>query len=323
MSSLRSQLIYRYFMLSGSPFAADAPLEQQRSYVDRQGRMARMPARVSVERLAIGGMYAERLVPVGAGADAAILYLHGGGYVMGSCDASRALAARIASAAGAPALLVNYRLAPEDPFPAALEDARAAFGWLLSQGVKPGRIALAGDSSGGGLAVSLAVDLRDASGPLPEAIVCLSPWTDLTVSGESIRTRARADPLITPEACVRNAGRYAGHHDPASPLISPIFADLTGLPPLLILVGEHEILCSDAERLAEEARRVGVQVTLEVWPGMWHLWPAFAGLIPEAGIAIDQIGDFLRQRLQRTPSSAGSSARFVSAWSAAHPRRDS
>ncbi|MHC4481536.1 MAG: alpha/beta hydrolase [Planctomycetota bacterium] len=297
MPSLRSRILYQLLRLSGSPFAADAPLEEQRAYVERQGRRVNMPTGVGVERMSIGDMYAEWLQPREARRDRALLYLHGGGYVMGSCETHRALAARIAVSGGAPALLINYRVAPEHPFPAALEDAQTAYGWLLASGIEPPRIALAGDSAGGGLALALALSLRDGAGPPPAGIACLSPWVDLTVSGESMTTGAKADPLITRQASVLNASRYAGQHDPAAPLISPLFADLRGLPPLLIQVGQHEVLLSDSERLAEQARQSGVDATLEVWSGMWHVWQAYAGFIPDAQRAIDKVGAFIRARL--------------------------
>lgn len=216
---------------------------------------------------------------------------------MGSCNTHRSLASRIALASQSPALLLNYRLAPENPFPAALEDAKSAYRWLLEQRIEARRIVIAGDSSGGGLAVAAAIALRDEKKQLPAGIVCISPWADLTLSGETISTRSKADPLISQETSLLHASRYTGQQDPASPLISPVFADLSELPPLLIQVGEHEILRSDSVRLSENARQAGVEADLEIWEGMWHVWHAFAGLIPESQRAIERIGRFIHDRM--------------------------
>jgi acetyl esterase/lipase len=297
MPSLRSRAIYQAIKLFGSPFKAQYSLTQQRENLERQARLARMPAGVITEAFHIGEMHAEWVVPQRAADAGAILYLHGGGYTMGSCNTHRAMVAHIAAASNLEALLFDYRLAPEHPFPAALEDAKTVYRWLLDQGIAAHRIVFAGDSAGGGLAVALAIALRDENGELPSDIVCLSPWVDLTLSGDTITSCARADPLITQETSRLHARRYAGEHDPANPLISPVFAWLGKLPPVLIQVGEYEILRSDATRLAESACRDGVSASVEIWPGMWHVWQAYAGLLPEAGRAINAVGKFIQQRL--------------------------
>lgn len=297
MPSLRARLIYEFYQSFGSPFEATKPLEQQRAALERQGRHAKMPREVDVQQTSIGPMYAEWLRPDEAQADRAILYLHGGSYTMGSCNTHRALAARIAAAAHVPTLIINYQLAPENPFPAGLADTKNAYGWLLHQGIEADKIAVVGDSAGGGLALALAVGLRDQGLALPRAIVCISPWFDLTLSGETMTTCAEADPLLGWKTSVLHARRYVGPHDPREPLISPVFAEPRGLPPLLIQVGQHEVLRSDSERLAARARQAGVEVRLEVWPGMWHVWHAWAGWVPEAGRAIKRIGEFVRERI--------------------------
>jgi monoterpene epsilon-lactone hydrolase len=297
MQSLRSRAIYQFYKRFGSPFDINTPLAQQRANLERQGKLAIMPSKVEIQPLSIGEMVAEWLRPFGTRDDRAILYLHGGGYTMGSCNTHRALVARIALAGQAPALLINYRLAPECPFPAALEDAIATYQWLLDQGVAANRLVFAGDSSGGGLAVAAAVALRDQRDQLPAGIVCISPWADLTLSGETISTCSKTDPLISRETSEYHASRYVGQQDPKSPLISPVFADLSEFPPMLIQVGEHEILRSDSSRLAENARQVRVDVTLEVWDSMWHVWHAFAGLVPESQRAIERIGAFIHERM--------------------------
>jgi monoterpene epsilon-lactone hydrolase len=295
MQSINSRVIYNMYKLIGSPFAASAPLSQQRAAIERQSKILIMPSKVDVQTFSIGDIYAEWIRSHLSSNDCAILYLHGGGYTMGSCNTHRTLAARISLASQAPALLIEYRLAPEHPFPAALDDAVMAYHYLVDQGIEPGRIILAGDSAGGGLAVALALFLRDAQEQLPGGIVCLSPWVDLTMSGETVATCSKTDPLISLETSLLHAGRYVGQHDPASPLISPVFADLHQLPPLFIQVGEHEILRSDSQRLAQNAHQAGVDATLEVWQGMWHLWHLSAGYMPESQRAIDKIGTFIKQ----------------------------
>lgn len=297
MQSLRSRAIYQFYKRFGSPFDINTPLTQQRANLERQGKFSIMPSKVDVQPVSVGEMVAEWLRPFGTRDDREILYLHGGGYTMGSCNTHRALVARIALAGQAPALLINYRLAPEYPFPAALEDAIAAYQWLLDRGVAANRIVFAGDSSGGGLAIAVAVALRDQEEQLPAGIVCISPWADLTLSGETISTCSTTDPLISRETSEYHASRYVGQQDPKMPLISPVFADLSEFPPMLIQVGEHEILRSDSSRLSKNARRAGVDVTLEVWDGMWHVWHAFAGLVPESQRAIERIGAFICTRM--------------------------
>jgi acetyl esterase/lipase len=265
--------------------------------MERQGKFSFMPSKVDVQPVSIGGMYAEWVKPDKVENDRAILYLHGGGYTMGSCNTHRSLASRIALASQAPVLLVNYRLAPENPFSAALEDAKAAYRWLLDQKIDSRRIVIAGDSAGGGLAVSAATALRDEKEQLPTGIVCISPWADLTLSGETIITCSKSDPLISQETSLYHASCYVGQQDPASPLISPVFADLSNLPPLLIQVGEYEILRSDSVHLSANAHKVGVEATLEIWEGMWHDWHMFAGLMPESQRAIERIGIFIFNRM--------------------------
>jgi acetyl esterase/lipase len=264
-----------------------------------------MPLNVDVQPIAIGDMPAEWLRPIGVKDDRVVLYLHGGGYTLGSCNTHRALGARLAIASRAPVLTIDYRLAPEYPFPAALEDAVAAYRWLIDLEMAACPIAFAGDSAGGGLAIAMAIMLRDQGERLPAAIVCTSPWADLTVTGESMVTRAKADPLISRESSLYHAALYIAQHDPCLPLISPVYADLHSLPPLFIQVGDREVLLSDSVRLAERARQAGVDTTLEIWDGMWHVWQAYAGYVPEAQQAIVRVGVFISKHLDRRLSSAG------------------
>lgn len=297
MPSIRSRAFYLFLKLYQSRSAKSATLRQRRAAVEDGARNLRMPPRVEVERTVVGSIAAEWLRPAGAPDNRAILYLHGGAYTMGSCATHRALASRIAVAGKSPVLLPEFRLAPEHPFPAALEDGAAVYRWLLDSGISSQRIAIAGDSSGGGLAVALAVLLRDRGVPLPAAIACLSPWADLALMGESVATRAKVDPICSLADSRYHADLYRGEHDARAPLVSPIYADLHGLPPMLIHAGDKEILLSDAVRLADRARRDGVDTELQVWEGMWHVWHSFATYVPEAQRAIDQVGAFVTKHL--------------------------
>jgi monoterpene epsilon-lactone hydrolase len=241
-----------------------------------------------------GGVRSEWIVPPGATEGRVLLYLHGGGYVVGSVDMYRDLISRLARAAGARALGIDYRLAPEHPFPAAVEDATAAYRWLVSHGTAPARIAIAGDSAGGGLTLATLTALRDAGEPLPAAAACLSPWVDLQGIGASMTSKAAVDPFVQKEMIQFMAQQYLGDRDPRTPLAAPLYADLQGLPPLLIQVGTAEVLLDDATRIAERARAAGVEVSLEVWDDMIHVWQLFAPILPEGQQAIERIGAFIR-----------------------------
>ena len=193
-------------------------------------------------------------------------------------------------------LLIDYRLAPEHPHPAAVDDATAAYRWLIANGASPARLVVAGDSAGGGLTVATLVALRDAQAPPPAAGVCLSPWVDLEGLGESMTTKAAVDPMVQREPLLKMAALYLGGHGARTPLAAPLYADLSGLPPLLIQVGTAETLLDDATRLAERARKAGVEVQLEAWDDMIHVFQAFAALLPEGQQAIQRIGAFVRHR---------------------------
>ena len=297
MPSLRSRMIYLLLKIQRPSFDPNKSVQQQRVLLEKQVKRVPTPRNVDVQPIVIGDLPAEWLRPVGVNDDRGVLYLHGGGYTMGSCRTHRALGARLAIASQTSVLMIDYRLAPEHPFPAALEDALAAYRWLIEPGRAAHPIAFAGDSAGGGLVIATAIALRDQSDRLPAAIVCMSPWADLAVQGESMVTRAKADPLISRESSLLHAGLYVAQHDPTSPLISPVYADLHGLPPLLIQVGDCEVLLSDSVRLADRARQVGVDTTLELWDNMWHVWQAYAGYVPEAQQAIDRVGAFIGKHL--------------------------
>lgn len=282
-------------MLRANPLQGD--LAQMRANMERGAEATPLPSDVKIAPVSANGVSAEWVIAPGARDDRALVYVHGGGYAMGSLATHRALCARLSRLARMRVLNVAYRLAPEHPHPAAVEDAVAALRWLYAQGFAPSRVAIGGDSAGGGLTLATLLALRDAGGPLPAAGVCISPWTDLSASGDSIRTKASVDPMVTEGPLRQMAAAYLGGKDPRTPLASPLFADLRGLPPLLVQVGEAELLLDDATRLASRARDAGVDVTLEVWEGMFHVWHAFADMLPEAAHACERIAAWLEPRL--------------------------
>jgi acetyl esterase/lipase len=275
------------------------PAVDPRSLRDRLNRLALRfagkPKGVSVEKVDISGMAAEWLTPetVHGGT---LLYLHGGGYIICGPDTHRPMVATLARRAGARALVIDYRLAPEHPFPAAVEDACKAYRWLIAQGVAPESITVAGDSAGGGLTLALLLSLRNAGDPMPAGAALLSPWTDLAMSGWTHVTHAKLDPMLSVEGALLAARHYLQGALPTDPLASPLYGEFGGLPPLLIHVGEREILLDDSVRLAERARAAGVSVEIKTWQGMPHVFQAF-GFLPEARAALAEIGDFLTARM--------------------------
>jgi monoterpene epsilon-lactone hydrolase len=278
-------------IIKTQPRDPDASVGRMRGGMEKVSE--RVAADVKCEAVSAGGVSAEWITAPEAANDRVILYLHGGGYVMGSINTHRAMIARISRAAQARALALDYRLAPEHPFPAAVEDATAAYRWLLEQGYQPGRIVFAGDSAGGGLVLAALLSLRDASVPMPAGAVPISPWTDMEGTGDSVKTKATRDPMVQQDGLLSMAKMYVGQADPKNPLLSPIHADFRGLPPLLIQVGEAEVLLDDSTRVTDRAKAAGVKVDLEVWDDMFHVWHIFAKLLPEAQQAIDRVGQFV------------------------------
>jgi acetyl esterase/lipase len=267
-----------------------------RANMERMTTLMALPDDVKAEPTTVDGVPAEWVTTPDVDPTRTVLYLHGGGYVIGSLNTHRDLAGRISRAAGARVLNVDYRLAPEHPHPAAVEDAVTAYRWLTASGQDPKRVAVAGDSAGGGLTVATLVALRDRKHPLPAAGVCLSPWVDLEGTGDSMTTCAALDPMVQKDPLVRMGRFYLGDLDPRTPLAAPLYADLSGLPPLLIQVGTAETLLDDSTRIAERARKAGVDVTLDVWDDMIHVFQAFAPMLAEGQQAIDEIGEYLRAR---------------------------
>ena len=253
-----------------------------------------------IEMINIDGVQAEWLIPFSSGAsqEKAILYLHGGGYVTGSIEDHRMMCGLLANSTGVKVLTPEYRLAPENPFPAALDDALKIYHWLLEQGYSSANIILAGDSAGGGLSVATVLALKEKSGSLPAAVVCLSPWVDLALTGQSHSTKAKAEAILKKDVLHEWALCYTDESNLTNPLVSPIYGDFHGFPPMLIQVGSEEILLDDSILLAEKAKSAGVDVTLKVWDGMWHVWQALGDLLPENKKTFEEIGQFVRKQFR-------------------------
>jgi monoterpene epsilon-lactone hydrolase len=292
MPSLRSHFFRVLARLVATRMTVLTDLHQLRAFAATGSHHPLLPRGAQWRRVAVNGVTAEWITAPGISSERVLLYFHGGGWVLGLYNNHRWLAAQLSRACGMRVLCVDYRLAPEQPFPAALDDCVAVYRGLLQTGVLPQRITLGGDSAGGNLTVTTMLALRDAQAPLPSAGVCISPATDLECTGETFHTHH--DAMLSPDVALWMMRDYCRQSDPRLPLLSPIHADLRGLPPLLVHVGEDEILLSDATRLAERARAAGVKVTLRVWPAMWHVWHLFAPWLPEAQQAVDDIGAFVR-----------------------------
>ena len=251
---------------------------------------------IETERVGVNGVAAEWIWAPESDKRRVILYLHGGGYVIGSVRTHRVLLAHLARAAKARVLALDYRLAPEPPFPGPIDDTVNAYQWLLSDGIEPANMAIAGDSAGGGLVVAALVALKSVGEPLPAAGVCISPWSDMESTGGSMMTNSESDPSVSKERLLKLAGIYLNGKNPQAPLASPIHADLTGLPPLLLQVGSIEVLLDDSTMLKEQAHKAGVSVQMEVWDDMPHVWHHYAPILLEARKAISKIGEFLLQQ---------------------------
>lgn len=261
------------------------------------GRLMPTAGGVRARPVEIAGLDAEWLEPEGAARERLILYLHGGAYVLGGCDSHRHLVSHIARESGVRALLPEYSLAPENPYPAAIEDVVEVYRALLAEGYRPADIVVAGDSAGGGLAVASLLSFRAAGMPMPAGMFLISPWLDLSASGESMQTRDGQDPWFRPRDIAVIAGHYCREEQVREPMVSPVFADVHDFPPTFIQVGDDEILLSDATRLADKLRNAGRHVRIEVFPGMWHVFQAFLLIVPEARDAVRSLAGHMRDVL--------------------------
>lgn len=283
-------------VIAARPRASD--IAQMRADADARGKAFGLPADVTVQPVDANGVRAEWTSTPDADPSNAILYLHGGGYVIGSLDSHRHLMAEVGRASGTRTLAIDYRLAPEHPFPAPIEDAVAAYRYLLDTGIKPNRIALAGDSAGGGLVVGALLAIREAGLPLPACGWCISPWVDMEALGESFTDRAAADPTVQQATIQMMAQWYLGGADPRHPHAAPIYGDLTGLPPLLIQVGAAETLLDDSVALARKAGAADVIVDLQIWPEMIHIWHLYFPVLSAGRRAIASGGSFVRNAVR-------------------------
>ncbi len=278
-------------MIRANPFPED--LEGSRAAIDSLGTA--IAEDISVEEIDANGVRCQLLTPIGADENRVIMYIHGGGYAFGSVTSYGGMASEIGRAANCRVLLVEYRLAPEHSFPAPIIDSSKAYQWLLNNDYDAGKISFAGDSAGGSLVMSTMIDLGNNGISLPGAAICISPWIDMEFGGDSIKERQELDPMLSQEGLSGLVEMYMAGQDISLPLASPLNADISGFPPLLIQVGESEILFSDAENLAIKAETAGVDVTFEKWPEMIHVWHLFYPMLTEGRTAISRIGEFVKE----------------------------
>jgi acetyl esterase/lipase len=298
MASPEALAIKEQLRLLGESVGGTESVEEQRAQFEMAAAMmTAAPDGVTWTEVDAGGVPSIWADPDGGSPDHVVMYVHGGGYVIGSATGYKNFTGQLAKAVGCRVLSVDYRLAPEHPHPAAVEDSTTAYRWLLDQGFGADRLAISGDSAGGGLTMSTLLKLRDDATPLPVAGVPISPWVDMEGIGESMTTRAEVDVLVSEVGLKGMAEMFLAGQDARDPLAAPLYGDLTGLPPLLIQVGDEETLLDDSTRLAEVAETAGVEVRLDVFPEMQHVFQLFAGNMPEADEAIAQIGAWLRPRL--------------------------
>jgi monoterpene epsilon-lactone hydrolase len=316
MPSLKSQLLFftmrnshlLKFRLKREAWDWNTSVPQFRQDCeDGAARFGKLPEGIEVKPALIEGLpqglAAEWILPAGSESGKTIFYVHGGGYISGSCSDHRVAVSKIVKESGIKALLYEYRLAPEHPFPAALEDSLTAYRWVLSQGISPANIVIAGESAGGGLTLALLLELRDQGIPLPAAAVAISPMTDLKLTGESYRTKAKV--CLSPKGMAMVCSKYyAGENDPGLPGISPLYGDLHGLPPILIVAGEDDTLLDDSTRFAAKAQAAGVKVNLILGKRMVHCYPLLAPLFPEAIQALQEICAFIQDAIRQEEKNA-------------------
>jgi acetyl esterase/lipase len=292
-----SQLDSLITLLRSRPAPATQDVTEARARFEKMGAFLGGAPDAKCEKVDVDGVPAEWVSARGVDAGRAVLYLHGGGYAIGSLNTHRRLAFDISAASGARVMLLDYRLAPEHPFPAAVDDAAKAWRWLLKQGLAPNKLAIAGDSAGGGLTIATLVNLRDQKLGLPACAVAISPWVDLEGVGTSMTARSAQDPMVQKAGLTWMADMYLGGKDARAPLAAPLHADLKGLPPILVQVGTAETLLDDATRIAERLHSAGCDVKLSVWPNMLHVFPLFAPILSEGRDGCLEIGQFMRARM--------------------------
>ena len=296
MASAQLQELLEMFAERAAAFSETPPsLEERRMGANMMGKRFENLDGITTEGVDADGVPAEWVAAPDAGSGA-VLYLHGGGYVTGSVISHRGMAASLSRASGCRVLTIDYRLAPENKHPAQVQDAHTAYRWMLNNGVDASSLFVAGDSAGGGLTVATLLKARDAGDPMAAAGVCISPWVDMEGNGDSMRSKAGVDPMVSYEGLMDMATHFLGDGDRRDPLAAPLHADLAGLPPLLIIVGTAETLLDDAVRLHEKAESAGVDSTLEIWEDMVHIWPWFAPFLPEGQQAMEQMGDFIKEQ---------------------------
>ena len=283
-----------------SKVVAKQRVEESRAGFEQFAAMFQVAKDVKIDNVDVNGVSAVWISTPEAVEENVVLYFHGGGYVFGSINTHKEFMSRISRVSNSRVLLIDYRRAPENPFPAALEDAITAYKWLIdSEGIKPENLIIGGESAGGGLTLATLLKLRDTGIPLPAAALLLSPWADLDMTGETIRTKARVDPLANPSDLFFLASLYVGEDDPKNPYISPLYGDLKGLSPMIIQVGSSEILLSDAERIAERAKAADVDVILDIWEDMIHMFQMFALWSPEGQKATEKLGKYIQKHLRK------------------------
>jgi epsilon-lactone hydrolase len=289
-------------ILRQGAFPADSDVEEQRRLLKELLSAQPLPAEVTVTAGALGGVPTAEITVDGIEPRHVVMYFHGGVYVLGDAFLAADLASQVGRRASAKVISVDYRLAPEHPYPAAVDDALAAYEALLDDGTAPSDIAFAGESAGGGLAIATLVNARDHGLPLPAAALVMSPYVDLTLAGATMETKREVDPLLSFEALRARVPDYTAGRDAALGLISPVFADLSGLPPLIIEAGTHEVLLDDAVRLAGQAATADVEITLDITPGVPHVFQAYHPILDEAVEALDRAGRFLSVHLAGSPT---------------------
>jgi acetyl esterase/lipase len=297
MASAQLQELLEMFAERAAAFAETPPsLEERRVGANKMGKRFENIDGITTEAVDADGVPAEWVAAPDA-SGGAILYLHGGGYVTGSVISHRGMAANLSRASGCRVLTADYRLAPENKHPAQVEDAHTAYRWMLKNGADAATTIVAGDSAGGGLTVATLLSALEADDPMAAAGVCISPWIDMEGSGDSMKSKAGVDPMVNYQGLMEMATHFLGDGDRRDPLAAPLHADLSGLPPLFIIVGTSETLLDDAVRLHEKAESAGVDSTLEIWEDMVHIWPWFAPFLPEGQQAMEQMGDFIKEQI--------------------------